>query len=44
MMKSRRMCWEGHVERIGRRGMHIGFDWESHQEKRDHKEDQDIGG
>jgi hypothetical protein len=29
---------------MGRRGMHIGFLWESQQEKRDHKEDQDIGG
>jgi hypothetical protein len=27
----------------GRRGMHIGYWWES-QEKRDHYEDQDIAG
>jgi hypothetical protein len=25
MIKSRRMRWEGHVARMGRRGMHIGY-------------------
>jgi hypothetical protein len=25
MIKSRRMGWAGHVARMGRRGMHIGF-------------------
>jgi hypothetical protein len=29
MMKSRRMGWSGHVARMGRRGMHIGYWWES---------------
>jgi hypothetical protein len=30
IIKSRRMMrWEGHVARMGRRGMHIGFWWES---------------
>jgi hypothetical protein len=35
MIKLRRMRWTGHVARMGRRGMHIGYWWESHQE-RDH--------
>jgi hypothetical protein len=28
MIKSRRMRWAGHVARMGRRGMHIGYWWE----------------
>jgi hypothetical protein len=32
-IKSRRMKWTEHVERIGRRGMHAGFWWESQEEK-----------
>jgi hypothetical protein len=35
MMKSRRTRWAGHVARMARRGMHIGYRWESHKE-RDH--------
>jgi hypothetical protein len=35
MIKSRRMRWVGHVARIGRRGMHMGYWWES-QKERDH--------
>jgi hypothetical protein len=35
MIKSRRMRWAGHVTRMGRRVMHIGFWWES-QKKRHH--------
>jgi hypothetical protein len=35
MIKSTKMRWTGHVERMARRGMHIGYWWES-QEKRDH--------
>jgi hypothetical protein len=31
VIKSRRMRWAGHVARMGRRGMHIGYWW-----KRDH--------
>jgi hypothetical protein len=34
-IKSRRMRWAGHVARMGRRGMHIGYWWES-QKQRDH--------
>jgi hypothetical protein len=34
-IKSRRMRWAGHVEQMSRKGMHIGFWWESQQE-RDH--------
>jgi hypothetical protein len=35
MIKSRRMKCAGHVARKGRRGMHIGYWWESNKE-RDH--------
>jgi hypothetical protein len=35
MIKSRRMRWAGHVARMGRRVMQIGFWWES-RNKRDH--------
>jgi hypothetical protein len=33
MIKSRRMRWEGHKARMGRRGMHIGYWWESQKER-----------
>jgi hypothetical protein len=29
MIKSRRMRWAGHVARMGRRGTHIDYWWES---------------
>jgi hypothetical protein len=29
MIKSRRMRWAGHVARMGRRGMHVGYWWGS---------------
>jgi hypothetical protein len=32
MIKSRRMIREGHVVQTGRRGMHIGFWWETLKE------------
>jgi hypothetical protein len=35
MIKSRRMRWAGHIVRMGRRGMHIGYWWGS-QKERDH--------
>jgi hypothetical protein len=35
IIRSRRMRWAGHVARMGRRGMHIEFLWESRKE-RDH--------
>jgi hypothetical protein len=43
MMKSRRMRWAGHVARMGRRGMHIGYWWGS-QKERDHLEEKDVSG
>jgi hypothetical protein len=33
MIKSRRMKWAGHVARMRRRGMHIGYWWESQKER-----------
>jgi hypothetical protein len=35
--------WAGHVAQNGRRGIHVGYWWES-QKERDHYEDQDVGG
>jgi hypothetical protein len=43
IIKSRRMRWAGHVGQIGRKGIHIGYWWES-QKKRDHWEDQGVSG
>jgi hypothetical protein len=39
--KSRRMRWAGHIARMGKRGMLIGYWWKS-QKERDHWEDQDV--
>jgi hypothetical protein len=33
MVKSRRMRWAGYVALMGRRGMHIGYWWESQEER-----------
>jgi hypothetical protein len=41
MVKSRRMRWAGHVARMGRRGMHIGF-WERQRNRP--PEDIGVGG
>jgi hypothetical protein len=35
IIKSRRMTWAGHVARMGRRGTHMDYWWES-QRERDH--------
>jgi hypothetical protein len=43
VIKSRRMRWVGHIARMGRRGMHIGYWWENRKGK-DHQDDQDVGG
>jgi hypothetical protein len=42
-LKSRRMRWARHAVRMGRGGMHIGYWWES-QNERDHLEDQEVDG
>jgi hypothetical protein len=33
MIKSRRIRWTGNVARMGRRGMHVGYRWESQNER-----------
>jgi hypothetical protein len=33
MIKSRRIRWAGHVARMGSRGMHVGYWWESQKER-----------
>jgi hypothetical protein len=33
VIKSRRMRWAGHAERMGRRGLHIGYWWGSQKER-----------
>jgi hypothetical protein len=33
MTKSRRMRWAGHVAQMGRRGMGVGYWWESQKER-----------
>jgi hypothetical protein len=43
IIKSRRMRWAGHLARMGRRGIHIGYCWQS-QKERHHYEDQYAGG
>jgi hypothetical protein len=42
MMKSRRMRWAVYVAQMGRRGIHIGYWWESQKESDNYK-DQDVG-
>jgi hypothetical protein len=42
-MKSRRICCAGHVGRMEKRRMHIGYFWGS-QKERDHQVDLDIDG
>jgi hypothetical protein len=43
VINSRSMRWTGHIARMGKRGMHIGF-WLESQKERDHYEDLDVGG
>jgi hypothetical protein len=43
IIKSKRMRWEGHVARLGRRRTLIDYWWESEKEI-DHWEDQNFGG
>jgi hypothetical protein len=43
MIKLRRMRWTGHVTRMGRKGMLIGYWWEN-QKERDHWEEQEVSG
>jgi hypothetical protein len=43
MIKSRRRRRAGHVERMGRRGMHVGY-WLRSQTVGDHYEDKDVSG
>jgi hypothetical protein len=43
MIKSRRMRWKGHVARMGQRGTHVGYLWES-QKERGRQEEYDVGG
>jgi hypothetical protein len=42
-MKKDEMGGARRVARMGRRGMHVGYWWES-QKERDHWEDQDVDG
>jgi hypothetical protein len=35
MIKLRKMRWTGHIARLGRREMYVGYWWES-QKERDH--------
>jgi hypothetical protein len=43
IIKTGSMRFAGDVAIMGRRGMHIGFGWES-QKERGHWEDLDVGG
>ena len=43
VIKSRRMRWEGHVARMGRGDVYIGFSWGNLSE-RDHLEDPGVDG
>jgi hypothetical protein len=44
MIKSRRMRCAGHVARMGRRGMHIGYWWESQKKETTRKTKTKGGG
>jgi hypothetical protein len=42
VIKSRRMRWEGHVARMGRRGVYRVFFWWGNLRERDHLEGSDV--
>jgi hypothetical protein len=33
LITSRRIKWAGHISRMGKRGMHIGYWWENQKER-----------
>jgi hypothetical protein len=44
MMKSRKMRWAGHVARMGRGGMYIGYWWEATKKETTRKPKTQVGG
>jgi hypothetical protein len=44
MIKSKRMRWAGHVARMGRRGIHIGYWWNARRKETTGKTKTLVGG